>query len=183
MARLYGKKSEKMAADATSVQLPLFDMPEPDVEPEPEKVEVQPHTRGKAGRKKLPESLPRVDMIHDIPEEAKVCACSVAMSRIREDVAEKPDIIPATIQVVRNIWPKYACKQCEGLDTQGAVVKIAPVPKQIIEKGINTAGLVAYILTDKFVDALPFYRQEKQFSRLGIDIPRATMCNWAINSI
>jgi transposase len=41
------------------------------------------------------------------------------------------------------------------------VVKIAPVPKQIIEKGIATAGLVACILTGKFVDALPFYRQEK----------------------
>ena len=179
-ARIFGKKSEKGAADSTSVQLPLFDMPEPEVEPEKEKIEVEPHTRQKAGRKKLPENLPRVDVIHDIPEEEKVCACGATMSRIGEDVAEKLDIIPAVIQVIRNVRPKYACKHCEGIETKGAVVKIAPVPKQIIEKGIATAGLLAHILTAKFVDALPFYRQEKQFSRLGVNIPRATMCNWAM---
>ena len=61
-------------------------------------------------------------------------------------------------------------------------MKIAPVPKQIIEKGIATAGLLAHILTGKFVDALPFYRQERQFDRLGVDIPRATMCNWAMKA-
>ncbi|MBU4326283.1 MAG: IS66 family transposase [Proteobacteria bacterium] len=169
-----------MLPTLTSVQLPLFDMPEPEMEQEKEIVEVEPRTRHKAGRKKLPESLPRVDVIHDIPEEDKICACGGAMSRIGEDVAEKLDIIPAVIQVIRNIRPKYTCKHCEGIETKGAVVKIAPVPKQIIEKGIATAGLLAHILTAKFVDALPFYRQEKQFSRLGVDIPRATMCNWAM---
>jgi hypothetical protein len=51
---------------------------------------------------------------------------------------------------------------------------------QIIPKGIATPGLLAHILTARFADALPFYRQERQFSRLGIELPRATMCNWAI---
>jgi transposase len=35
-------------------------------------------------------------------------------------------------------------------------------------------------MTAKFADALPFYRQEKQFSRIGIELPRSTMCNWAM---
>ena len=60
------------------------------------------------------------------------------------------------------------------------MVKIAPVPKQLISKGIATAGLLAHILTAKFCDALPFYRQEGQFERLGVQIPRATMCNWVM---
>ena len=59
-------------------------------------------------------------------------------------------------------------------------MKIAPVPKQVIAKGIATAGLLAHILVAKFVDALPFCRQEKQFSRLGVEIPRATMSNWSM---
>ena len=57
-AQLFGKKSEKGGVDPHGVQLPLFDMPEPEAEPEKEKVEVPPHTREKAGRKKLPEALP-----------------------------------------------------------------------------------------------------------------------------
>ena len=181
-ARIFGKKSEKGKIDPSSVQLPLFDMPEPEVEPEKEAVEVPAHTREKAGRKKLPESLPRVEVVHDIPEEEKACVCGGEMSQIGEDVSEKLDIIPAVIRVIRHIRPKYACKHCEGIETEGPVVKISPAPKQIIEKGIATAGLLAHILTAKFCDALPFYRQERQFSRLGVDLPRATMCNWAMKA-
>jgi transposase len=181
-ARIYGKKSEKGKVDPDSVQLPLFDMPEPEIEPEKKEVEVPAHTREKSGRKKLPESLPRIEVVHDVPEEEKVCACGGEMSRIGEDVSEKLDIIPAMIQVIRHIRPKYTCKHCEGIETEGSVVKIAPAPKQIIDKGIATAGLLAHILTAKFCDALPFYRQERQFSRLGVDLPRATMCNWAMKA-
>jgi transposase len=56
------------------------------------------------------------------------------------------------------------------------------MPDQIIPKSIATPGLLAHILTAKFADALPFYRQEKQFKRLGVDIPRATMCGWAMKT-
>lgn len=150
--------------------------------PEEEVVEVPSHTRQKPGRKKLPEELPRIDVVHDINEEEKVCECGAHLSKIGEDIAEKLDIIPAVIQVIRNIRPKYACKKCEGLETGGDVVKIAAPPKQIIPKGIATAGLLAHIITAKFCDALPFYRQEKQFERLGAEIPRQTMCNWTMKA-
>jgi transposase len=52
-------------------------------------------------------------------------------------------------------------------------------PDQIIPKCIGTPGLIAFVLVAKFVDHIPFYRQEKQFLRIGVDISRATMCNWA----
>jgi transposase len=54
------------------------------------------------------------------------------------------------------------------------------MPEQMIPKSMATPSLLAHILTAKFADALPFYRQEKQFKRLGVDLPRSTMCNWAI---
>jgi transposase len=182
-AKLFGKKSEKYVADGENPQLPLFDMPEPEaIEPEEEAVEVEAHRRQKRGRKPLPEDLPRVEVIHDIDENEKVCGCGAHLSKIGEDVSEKLDIIPAVIRVIRHIRPKYACRKCEGLETEGATVKIAPPPKQIIAKGIATAGLLAHILTAKFCDALPFYRQEKQFARLGAEVNRATMCNWAMHA-
>jgi transposase len=178
-AQLFGRKSEK-GKISDAVQLPLFDMPEPEVEPEAEEMEVPAHQRKKPGRKKLPESLPRIEIIHDIAEEEKICGCGQCMERIGEDISEKLDIIPAVIRVIKHIRPKYACKHCDGLEIEGPVVKIAEPPKQIIPKSIVTAGLLAYILTAKFCDALPFYRQEVQFKRLGVEISRANMCNWAM---
>ena len=60
------------------------------------------HTRQKPKRKPLPADLPRIDVIHDIDESEKVCACGAELSRIGEDVCEKLDIIPAKIQVIRH---------------------------------------------------------------------------------
>lgn len=182
---IFGRKSEKNST-GNSPQLPLFDMPETLPEELPaddvEGVVVPEHSRKKRGRKKLPEDLPRVEVIHDLTEEEKICACGCELSRIGEDVSEKLDIIPAKIQVIRNIRPQYACKACEGVEDDKPSVKIAPVSPQIIPKGMATAGLLAYVLTAKFVDALPFYRQEKQFRRLGIELSRRTMCGWAMKA-
>jgi len=184
---IFGSKSEKKTL-GESPQLPLFDMPE--CLPEglsteagkPEEIIVPEHSRKKKGRKKLPENLPRVEVIHDLDEKEKVCGCGCELSRIGEDISEKLDIVPAKIQVIRNIRPKYSCRKCEGLEDDGPSVKIAPVPVQIIPKGLATAGLLAYVLTAKFVDALPFYRQEKQFKRLGIELSRRTMCGWTMKA-
>ena len=71
---LFGRRSEKLPADSTTVQLPLFDLPEPE-HIEPPKVTIASHDRKKPGRKPLPPELPRVEIVHDLPEEEKVCAC------------------------------------------------------------------------------------------------------------
>ena len=148
--KLFGRKSEKDKCAGESPQLPLFDMPEPDPDqekPAEEQTEVKSHTRTKGKRKPLPAKLPRVDVVHDIAEEEKVCHCGSQLSRIGEEVSEKLDIIPAVIQVIRHIRPKYSCKQCENIEEKGATVKIAPVPAQLIPKAIASGGLMAHILT------------------------------------
>jgi transposase len=54
----------------------------------------------------------------------------------------------------------------------------APMPKQPIPKGLAGPGLLAHIITSKFVDHLPLYRLESIFGRQGIDISRKTMSDW-----
>lgn len=178
--KLFGRKTEKIHRD--DGQLSLFDIPEPEcpISEEPEETTVASHTRKKRGRKPLPENLPRVEVIHDIPEEEKQCGCGCMKIRSGQEVSEQLDIIPAQMRVIRNIRYKYACKGCEGVEDDGPTVSIARMPEQIIPKSMATPGLLAHILTAKFADALPFYRQEKQFSRIGVDLPRSTMCNWAM---
>jgi len=149
-AQLFGRKSDKPLAGDGPQPLPLFDMPEPAVEPEEvEEIQVPAHSRTKKGRKPLPAHLPRIERIHDIDPADKICDCGCELSRIGEEVSEQLDIIPAKIQVIRHIRPKYACRNCQGVEDSGPTVKIAPVPPQLIPKSIATPGLIAHILTTK----------------------------------
>jgi transposase len=177
--RLFGRRSEKYVVNE-GLQTNLFDEAEEVVEEKPAEIIVPSHKRKKPGRKPLPKELPRIDVIHDLAEEEKLCECGCVKTRIGEEVCEKLDIIPAKIQVIRHIRYKYACKGCEGVESEEGAVKIAPLPAQIIPQGIATPGLLAHIITSKFVDSLPFYRQEKMFERIGVELSRASMANWTI---
>ncbi len=178
---IFGRKSEKTPKD--DGQMSLFDMPEPELpilEEGEEEVTIGEHTRKKRGRKPLPADLPRKEVIHELSEDERRCNCGCLKERIGQEESEQLDYIPAKVRVIRNIRYKYACKNCEGVQDDGPTVSIASMPEQIIPKSIATPGLLAHILTAKFADALPFYRQEKQFSRIGIELGRSTMCTWTM---
>lgn len=168
---LFRRSSEKRPQPDDPRQLHLFN--EAEALSSQEKMEpvvvVPEHTRQKPKRKPLPDHLPRIEVIHDIDESEKMCACGTELSRIGEEVTEKLDIVPATVQVLRHIRPKYACKGCEGVESEGATVKIAEAPLELIPKGMATAGTVAYVATAKYVDATPLYRLEKILARHGIE--------------
>lgn len=177
-SKMFGRKSEKASEYQQEL---LFDEPESgkaETATETPVMEVPSHIRKKPGRKPLPAGLPRVEVVHDISEEEKKCACGCEKTVIGREVSEQLDIVPARIQVIKHIRLKYACKSCDG--TEGSVVTIATVPEQIIPRSIATPGLLAHIFTAKFVDAVPFYRQEKQFERLGIELDRMNMSSWAM---
>ena len=123
-------------------------------------------------RTALPPELPRVDQYHE--PESTTCTtagCGCTLKRIGEDVSEKLDYTPGVFTVERHIRGKWACAQCQTL-TQ------APVPAQIIDKGIPTAGLLAQVLVAKYADHLPLYRQESIFARAGVAIPCSTLGAW-----
>jgi len=179
---IFGRKSEVLPT-VNPNQLQLFSPDEP-AEPirSDDDIVVPEHTRKKRGRKPLPEDLPRIEVVHDISEEDKRCACGAELSRIGEEICEKLDYVPAKLQVIRHIRPKYACRACEGVEDDGPTVKIAPPPAQLIPKSNATEGLLAHIAVSKFADALPLNRQQKIFDRLDVDISKSTMANWMIQA-
>ena len=144
-----------------------------------EKQEIKSYVRKKPGRKPIDPNLPRREKVIDIPETEKTCACGVQMSRIGEETSEKVEIIPPSMYVLKTIRPKYACRGCEGTEEEEKpVVRIAPVPPAIIPRSIASASLLSYCFIQKYQDHLPFYRQELQFQRIGIEISRQDMSNW-----
>jgi transposase len=182
---LFGKKSEKRYPDDHQ-QLPIFNQPSAETNADDSGIQktivVAEHQRAKRGRKPLPDDLPRLDVVHDIAEEEKICACGARLTRIGQDTCEKLDYVPAKVRVLRHIRYKYACKSCEGVEDDGPAVKIAPAPVTLIPKSNATEGLLAHIVVSKFADGLPLYRQEKIFARMGIELARATMANWGVQA-
>jgi transposase len=144
-----------------------------------ETTEVKSYKRKKPGRKAIDPNIPRVEKIIDIPQEDKICACGCSLSKIGEESNEKLHIIPQRIFVERTIRLKYSCRSCEGTeDEDKPAVRIAPVEPSIIPRGIASASLLSHIMISKYEDHLPFYRQEKQFERIGVTISRQDMANW-----
>jgi len=160
----------------SSAQLGLFNEAEEVAEAvEEAAVTVKPHTRQRRGRPALPPELPREEIVYDLAEADKICPHDgQALERIGEETSEQLDIIPAQVKVIRHIRLKYACPCCQ------AHVATADKPAQPLGKSMAAPGLLAYIATAKYVDALPLYRQTAQFERLGIQLDRTTLANWMV---
>jgi transposase len=146
---------------------------------EEERTEVASYSRSKRGRKPIDPRIPREVIIIDIPEDEKTCACGAQLSRIGEETSERLEFVPQSIFVKQFVRPKYACRSCEGAEDEGSkTVRTAPVQPSIIPRSISSASLLSAIFTHKFEDHLPYYRQEKQFERIGVDLSRQDMSNW-----
>jgi transposase len=159
---------------------------------EEETVKVAEHTRKKRAKgcgKKLPENLRRVEVINDIPEEEKVCEEGWELVKIGEDVSERLEITEPEIYVKRTITPKYARRRIKAVETgqedkedklEGIIQ--AKAAATIVPGGMVGASLLSHILRGKYLDMLPYYRQERGFERLGVDISRQDMSNWQIKA-
>lgn len=183
-AKIFGASGEKRSRLSAGEQPSLFDLDEVENTGEKEgddDSETPPKKRRKprGKRKPIPDHFPRREVIHDIPEDQKTCACGSERKRISEEVSEQIDVIPAKIEVIKHIRPKYACPCCEGAESTDGTIVIAPPPKQLIPKSLAAPGLLAGVMIAKFADAIPFYRHEKQLERLGISVSRTLMSNWA----
>lgn len=180
--KMYGPKSERMVVVDPEIQTYLFNEAEATKKEDEiaEEIQVIQYERKRGGRRALPDNLQRIDQVHDIAEEEKVCGCGRMLNCIGEEVTEELDIVPRQCRVIRHIRLKYACRECEGVESDKGAVQIAPAPVQLLPKTIATAGLIASVVVEKFADGLPLYRQAARFSREGIEISRGTLSNWVV---
>lgn len=126
--------------------------------------------RQTAGRQPLPEHLPRIEQRHE-PESCTCGQCGKALVKIGEDVSEQLDVEPARFFVQRHIRPQYACRSCE-------TVTAAPIPAAVIDGSLAAPGLLAWVVTQKYLDHLPLYRIEQISQRQGVGIARSTLAEW-----
>ena len=131
-----------------------------------------PQARGK--RKPLPAELPRVDVMHELPEDQRRCACGTPMVAIGQEVSEQLDIVPMQVRVLRHIRIRYGCPD------KAQLPALAPRPLKVLPKSNASAGLLAMLITVKYVDGLPLARFEHVMARSGVSLPRQTQARWII---
>ncbi len=176
LQRRFAASSEKVSVD----QLGLFNEAESLAAEDEETVSdisvtVKAHQRTRKPRIGIPDNYPREEIVYDLPENEKTCPHDGhELKVIGSDDHEQLDIIPAQVKVLRHKRLKYACPCCD------QHIVTAKKPKQAIEKSIASAGLLAYIATQKYCDALPLYRQSEIFKRAGIALDRTNLANWMV---
>ncbi|MDX9719011.1 MAG: IS66 family transposase [Thauera sp.] len=126
------------------------------------------------GRNRLPDHLPRSRMEH-LPTCSDCPQCGGALKHLGEDVSEELEYVPARFRVVRHVRTKFACGRCE------AIVQ-APAPSRPIMGGLPGPGLLAHVLTAKYCDHLPLYRQSAIYAREGVRLERSTLADWVAGS-
>ena len=132
----------------------------------------QKEPRRQPKREALPAHLPRVDQ-HVEPEDTHCPTpeCAQPMVRVGEDISERLDIVPAQFFVQRQIRGKWACKCCQLLVQE-------PAAPQVFDNALPTPGLQAHTAISRFVDHIPYYRQEQINARCGVHTPRSTLAGW-----
>ncbi|MBI0872882.1 IS66 family transposase, partial [Escherichia coli] len=85
--------------------------------------------------------------------------------------AEQLELMRSAFRVIRTVREKHACTQCD------AIVQ-APAPSRPIERGIAGPGLLARVLTSKYAEHTPLYRQSEIYGRQGVELSRSLLSGW-----
>lgn len=186
----FGRKSERVIHDGT-IQGNLLDLLKEEDKAffneaeaiaslnkeEKKEIEIGAHKRKQ--KKKIPLSELPVDevRIKDLPENEKICPVHGSpLQKVGEKEVTKLEIIPESRKVIKEVTPIYGpCSDFCGEEER------SKRSFDLLPETMATPSLLAYLFILKFDFALPFYRIERMWERLGIEITRATMARWTIS--
>lgn len=175
----YGRKSEKVVLDQLLLAFSGLTEQVAEIEKAHAQAEeaaaVAAEKAAGHGRRRLPADLPRETVRVEVPQAERPCPkCGAERATIGFAVSERLEYVPAQVKIQVVEREKLACKSC------AAHVATADPPPQPIEKALPGPRLLARIVTNKYADHLPLYRQEGIFERIGIRIARSTMVGWLV---
>lgn len=81
------------------------------------------------------------------------------------------NLVSSALKVIRTVRVKKACVRCD------CIVE-ATAPSRPIGREIAGPGLLARVLTGKYSERTPLYRQTEILARQGVDLSRALLSNW-----
>ncbi|NLE94762.1 MAG: IS66 family transposase, partial [Dehalococcoidia bacterium] len=148
-------------------------------EPTIEKITYERRKR-QGRREEILADLPVETVDHFLPLEKQFCSCCGGpLHEMGTEVRRELKYIPAEVRVVEHVRHVYSCRRCEQNETT-VPVTTAPMPAPVLKGSLASPTLMAHIMTQKYVYAMPLYRQEQQLSYMGVELSRQTLANWMI---
>lgn len=176
----YGSSKDAVSPDQMSFFNEAEKLSEQKVEePNLEEITYKRKT-GQSRSRKTYDDLPVEQIHYTLDEEGQVCPkCDHNMHEMKTEVRKELKVIPPQVKVVHHVKHVYACRNCDqnGID---ATIITAPSPNPVLPGSMVSPSLIAFIMDQKYSQALPLYRQEEAFKNFGIDIPRQNMAHWII---
>ena len=169
----HGRRSERLHLGVSDEQV-SFAFEEVETGLSAIQSELDDAARGKPKRASRPRKgfAAHLERIEEVIEPEIPARCEgLEKVLIGEDRSERRDVVPPKFRVVVTRRPKYAFRNHDG-------VVQALAPAHIIESGLPTERLLAYIAVSKYADGLPLYRQEAIYLRDGVEISRSLMAQW-----
>lgn len=186
---VYGPKSEKTETILPNAeQIPMFDEAEAEASPAAAKdITVAEHKRTKRTRDELTKDLPRETVVCEGPKTCEVCGAPtevIGQEKIREELVYEP----AKLYVREYVAEVVKCTECGNDESRDAdlpdiepcVILKGKAPEAMIPHSFCSPELLAHIAHEKYANAVPLYRQEKDFKAKGAVLSRTTMANWII---
>jgi len=173
----FGRRSEKVTRKIEQLELQLEELEVRRAE-DAAQTESQPPAKDSSSpakapdrrRRPLPDHLPRKVHTH-MPAADNCPDCGGTLKKLGEDASEVLEYIPASFVVIRHVRPRMCCSRCD-------TILQAPAPSRPVERGLAGPGLLAHVLTAKFCDHLPLFRQSDIYARVGVDLERSTLAKW-----
>ena len=109
---------------------------------------------------------------------------TVGKDFVRDEVV----YVPARLFVRKHYVEVVKCPACGTDESKDAaysdvpapVFRRAAAPAPVIPHSFCSPALLAHIIYEKYAQAVPLYRQEKDFQAMGWNLSRTTMANWII---
>lgn len=188
---LYGQRSEKTEVIMDNgEQLSIFNEAEEEAQTtvKEETVAVSGHSRKKRSREDILKDLPTEEVVHTV--EDKTCPeCGAEMKSVGKEFQHDELVyVPAKMFIRKHYTETLKCPECGNenddeaspADIAKEVFKKAECPEAMLPGSYCSPELLAHIIFEKYAQAVPLYRQEKEYLALGANLSRTTMANWII---
>jgi transposase len=186
--KLYGNHSETSKSLGIEGQLSLFNEAEVEADPtvkEPSLAQVETliiKRKYPGQRKDKLDKLPHDKVIFKMHPDELVCEqCGRELTPVGEEfVRTEVEYIPAVLRVIDYYRETYECRKCK--NTDHPYMEKTAVPAPVIPHSYASPAAVAHIMYQKYVNAVPLYRQETDWKNLGLNLKRQTMSNWILEA-
>ena len=183
-AHRFGPSSEK----SDFAQMTFFNEAESEnygsITPEPKFETVKPPRKAKqkGHKERITNGLSTEVIEYKLTPEEQICPeCKGTLHEMDKEVRKELKVIPAQVMVTEHVRYTYACRNCEKNGISVPIIT-AEAPKPPFRNSLASPSMLAHIITRKYVEAVPLYRQQQQFERYGLPLSKQTLANWVVKA-